>query len=58
MKSFKDFLEELGGGTPPTNSTGPNVCTDPDTVVVKKKKTAWNKGKKYMKGPGRKQWMV
>ena len=57
MKSFKDFLEELGGGTPPTNSTGPNVCTDPDTVVVKKKRNAWNKGKKYMKGP-RKQWMV
>ena len=50
MKSFKDFLEELGGGTPPTNSTGPNVCTDPDTVVVKKKRNAWNKGKKYMKG--------
>ena len=40
MKSFKDFLEELGGGTPPTNSTGPNVCTDPDTVVVKKKRNA------------------
>ena len=49
--------EMMGGGTPPTNSTGPNVCTDPDTVVVKKKRNAWNKGKKYMKG-SRKQWMV
>ena len=53
----KFATEELGGGTPPTNSTGPNVCTDPDTVVVKKKRNAWNKGKKYMKG-SRKQWMV
>ena len=58
LKTFKQFQEEMmGGGTPPTNSTGPNVCTDPDTVVVKKKRKAWNKGKKYMKG-SRKQWMV
>ena len=32
---------------------------DPNfTPPVKKKKKPWNKGKKYMKGPGRKTWIV
>ena len=29
-----------------------------DDPPVCPKRTSWNKGKKYMKGPGRKQWMV
>lgn len=29
-----------------------------DDPPVRPKRKPWNKGKKYMKGPGRKQWMV
>lgn len=29
-----------------------------DDPPVCPKRKPWNKGKKYMKGPGRKQWMV
>ena len=29
-----------------------------DDPPVRKKKKPWNKGKTYMKGPGRKTWMV
>ena len=29
-----------------------------DDPPVRKKKKPWNKGKKYLKGPGRKTWMV
>ena len=28
-----------------------------DKPLGKKKKEPWNKGKKYLKGPGRKTWM-
>ena len=60
MKSFFDFYEEAiannvgGGQIAGTVEAG----DDPPVFNKKKKRTAWNKGKKYMKGPGRKQWMV
>ena len=49
-------LKEEGGianavGAPPGNIAG--IHGDPPV-----RKKPWNKGKKYMKGPGRKTWMV
>ena len=60
MKSFKDFLEELGGGAPTNNVGGGQIAGTVeagDDPPVKKKRKVWNKGNKYMKG-SRKQWMV
>ena len=69
-KAYKNqFRESMGAGavSGPTNNVGSgNVAGsveasnyDPNfTPPVKKKKKPWNKGKKYMKGPGRKTWMV
>ena len=65
MKTFKQFLEEMMAVGPTNNVGGGQIAgtveagDDPPVKKKKKKKrTAWNKGKKYMKGPGRKQWMV
>ena len=59
--------EEMMGGGAPTNNLGggqiagtiegSNYDKNFSPPVDKKKRKAWNKGKKYMKGP-RKQWMV
>ena len=53
--------EEMMGGGAPTNNIGDGKIAGTveagDDPPVKKKKKAWNKGKKYMKG-SRKQWMV
>jgi len=53
--------EEMMGGGAPTNNIGGGKIAGTveagDDPPVKKKRKAWNKGKKYMKGP-RKQWMV
>ena len=53
--------EEMMGGGAPTNNVGGGQIAGTveagDDPPVKKKRNAWNKGKKYMKGP-RKQWMV
>ena len=61
MKSFEEFQEEMMGGGAPTNNIGDGKIAGTveagDDPPVKKKKKAWNKGKKYMKG-SRKQWMI
>ena len=53
--------EEMMGGGAPTNNVGGGQIAGTveagDDPPVKKKRNAWNKGKKYMKGT-RKQWMV
>ena len=53
--------EEMMGGGAPTNNVGGGQIAGTveagDDPPVKKKRKAWNKGKKYMKG-SRKQWMV
>ena len=53
--------EEMMGGGAPTNNVGGGQIAGTveagDDPPVKKKRKAWNKGKKYMKGT-RKQWMV
>ena len=55
-------LEEMMGGgavSGPTNNVGAppgNIAGIHGDPPVRKK--PWNKGKKYMKGPGRKTWMV
>ena len=50
-------LKEEGG---PTNNVGDGNIAGTveagDDPPVRKK--PWNKGKKYLKGPGRKTWMV
>ena len=61
LKTFKQFQEEMMGGGAPTNNIGDGKIAGTveagDDPPVKKKKKAWNKGKKYMKG-SRKQWMI
>ena len=61
LKTFKQFQEEMMGGGAPTNNVGGGQIAGTveagDDPPVKKKRKAWNKGKKYMKG-SRKQWMV
>ena len=50
----------MGGGAPINNVGGGQIAGTVeagDDPPVKKKRKAWNKGKKYMKG-SRKQWMV
>ena len=46
----------------PTNNVGggqiAGTAEAGDDPPVRPKRKPWNKGKKYMKGPGRKQWMV
>ena len=53
--------EEMMGGGAPTNNVGGGQIAGTveagDDPPVKKKRKAWNKGKKYMKG-SRKQWMT
>ena len=50
----------MGGGAIANNVGGGQIAGTVeagDDPPVKKKRKAWNKGKKYMKG-SRKQWMV
>ena len=62
-KAYKNaFGESMGAGavSGPTNNVGDGKIAGTvqagDDPPVRKK--PWNKGKKYMKGPGRKTWMV
>ena len=61
-KAYKNaFGESMGAGavSGPTNNVGDGkiagAAPGEDPPVRKK---PWNKGKKYLKGPGRKTWMV
>ena len=55
--------EMMGAGavSGPTNNVGDGKIAGTveagDDPPVRKKKKPWNKGKKYLKGPGRKTWM-
>ena len=62
-KAYKNaFGESMGAGavSGPTNNVGDGKIAGTvqagDDPPVKKK--PWNKGRKYMKGPGRKTWMI
>ena len=63
-KAYKNaFGESMGAGavSGPTNNVGDGKIAGTveagDDPPVRKKKKPWNKGKKYLKGPGRKTWM-